>query len=273
MKTVTKVVTSLALLSTISIAQTLVNVNGTEITQQDVDRELMTATQGRFNQVPVEKQAQFRKQVLEQLVAKELVYDDAKKTGVLDSKDFKDKYEEVAQRIKKEIAIQVWQKREIDKIVVSEAEMKKYYDNNQEEFNEKSADARHILVKTEEEAKELKNQLKGLKGNALATKFAELAKSKSIGPSGPEGGKLPTFSPREMVPEFSKKAFSMDVGTVSDPVQTQFGYHLIYLEGKNLKQIKFTEAKATIKNRLKLEKAKTVMLAKMKELEKKATIK
>ena len=273
MKTVTKVAVSLAIFSTMSIAQTLVSVNGTTITQNDVDRELMTATQGRFNQVPVEKQAEFRKQVLEQLVAKELVYDDAKKTGVLESNDFKEKYDEVASRIKKEIAIQVWQKREIDKIIISEAEMKKYYDANQEEFNEKSADARHILVKTEDEAKELKSQLQGLKGDALATKFADLAKSKSIGPSGAEGGKLPTFSPREMVPEFSKKAFSMSAGTVSDPVQTQFGYHLIYLEKKNIKQTKFTEAKATINNRLKLEKAKTVMLAKMKELEKKATIK
>jgi len=273
MKTVTKLVTSLALLSTISVAQTLVSVNGTTITQQDVDRELMNATQGRFNQVPVEKQAEFRKQVLEQLVAKELVYDDAKKTGVLNSKDFKNRYEEVAKRIKKEIAIQVWQKREVDKIVVSDKDMKTYYDNNQEEFNEKSADARHILVKTKAEANELEKELKGLKGSALSAKFAELAKSKSIGPSGAKGGKLPTFSPREMVPEFSKEAFSMKVGTVSAPIKTQFGYHLIYLEARNTKKTKFTEAKATINNRLKLEKAKTVMLNKMKELEKKAVIK
>lgn len=273
MKTVTKLVASLALLSTMSVAQTLVSVNGTTITQEDVERELMTATQGRFNQVPVEKQAEFRKQVLEQLVAKELVFDDAKKTGVLNTTDFKERYEEVVERIKKEIAIQVWQKREVDKIVVSDTEMKSYYDNNQEEFNEKSADARHILVKTEAEAKELEKELKGLKGTALATKFAELAKTKSIGPSGVEGGKLPTFSPREMVPEFSKEAFSMPVGTVSAPVQTQFGFHLIYLEARNTKQTKFADAKPTINNRLKLEKAKTVMIAKMKELEKSAVIK
>lgn len=88
-----------------------------------------------------------------------------------------------------------------------------------------------------------------------------------------DGGKLPTFSPRDMVPEFSNKAFSMKVGTVSEPVQTQFGFHLIYLESKNNKQTKFTEAKSTINKRLKLEKAKSVMLNKMKELEKQATIK
>jgi len=273
MKTVTKLVTSLALLSTISVAQTLVTVNGTSITQQDVERELMQATQGRFNQVPVEKQAEFRKQVLEQLVAKELVYDNAKKTGILNSKDFKDKYEEVALRIKKEIAIQLWQKREVDKIVISNEDMKTYYDNNKEEFNDKSANARHILVKTEAEAIEIAKEFKGLKGAALVAKFSEMAKAKSTGPSGMDGGKLPTFSPREMVPEFSNKAFSMQVGTVSEPVQTQFGFHLIYLEAKNDKQIKFAEAKSTINKRLKLEKAKSVMLDKMKELEKTATIK
>ena len=87
MKTVTKLVTSLALLSTVTVAQTLVTVNGTAISQQDVERELMQATQGRFNQVPVEKQAEFRKQVLEQLVAKELVFDNAKKTGILKRKN------------------------------------------------------------------------------------------------------------------------------------------------------------------------------------------
>lgn len=273
MNTVTKLVTSLALLSTLSVAQTLVTVNGTTITQEDVDRELMQATQGRFNQVPVEKQAEFRKQVLEQLVAKELVYDNAKKTGVLNSTDFKDRYKEVAQRIKKEIAIQVWQKREVDKIAVSNDEMKKYYDSNKEEFNNKSADARHILVKTEDEAKTLAKQLKGLSGTALVNKFSELAKAKSTGPSGIDGGKLPTFSPREMVPEFSKEAFSMKVGTVSAPVQTQFGFHLIYLESRKDNKVKFADAKETINKRLKLEKAKTVMISKMKELEKKATIK
>jgi parvulin-like peptidyl-prolyl isomerase len=273
MKIVTKLVTSLALLSTLSVAQTLVTVNGTSITQQDVERELMVATQGRFNQVPAEKQADFKKQVLEQLIAKELVYGDAKSSGILKSSEFKNKFEEVSKRIKKEIAIQLWQKKEVDKIIISNADMKAYYDNNKEEFNSKSADARHILVETEAEAKKIAKKLKGLKGKALVNKFAELAKTKSIGPSGEDGGKLPTFSPREMVPEFSDKAFSMKAGTVSSPVKTQFGYHIIYLESKRDKLVKFTEAKFDINNRLKLDKAKSVMLNRMKELEKKATIK
>ncbi|ABB43797.1 PpiC-type peptidyl-prolyl cis-trans isomerase [Sulfurimonas denitrificans DSM 1251] len=277
MKSVTKLVSSLALLSAISLsAQTLVSVNGTEITQQDVDKELMAATQGRFNQVPAEKQAEFRKQVLEQLVAKELVYDDAKKTGVLTSPEYKEKYEEVTQRIQKEIAIQVWQKREIDKIAISNDELKKYYDANKEEFVEnESVNARHILVEKESDAKNIIAELKPLKGDALKNKFMELAKSKSTCASAAEGGDLGYFTAGQMVPEFNDKAFSMKAKEMTlEPVKTQFGYHVIYIEDKKAKATKnFTEVKSFIEQRLKMEKAKTVMLAKMKELEKKATIK
>ncbi|HUH41757.1 MAG: peptidylprolyl isomerase [Sulfurimonas sp.] len=277
MKSVTKLVSSLALLSAISLsAQTLVSVNGTQITQQDVDKELMAATQGRFNQVPAEKQAEFRKQVLEQLVAKELVYDDAKKTGVLTSPEYKEKYEEVTKRIQKEIAIQVWQKREIDKIAISNDELKKYYDANKEEFVEnESVNARHILVEKEADAKSIIAELKPLKGDALKNKFMELAKAKSTCASASDGGDLGYFTQGQMVPEFNDKAFAMKAKEMTmEPVKTQFGYHVIYIEDKKAKAAKsFAEVKPFIEQRLKMEKAKTVMLAKMKELEKKATIK
>lgn len=276
MNTVTKIVTSLAMLSTIVVAQTLVTVNGTAVTQQDVERELMAATQGRFNQVPAEKQAEFRKQVLEQLVAKELVYDDAKKSGVLDSQEYKEKYAEVTERIKKEIAIQVWQKREVDKIAISDADLKKYYDANKEEFVEnESVNARHILVEKEDDAKKAIAELKPLKGDALKNKFIEIAKAKSTCASAAEGGDLGYFTAGQMVPEFNDKAFSMKAKEfTTEPVKTQFGYHVIYIEDKKAKSTKtFAEVKPFIEQRLKMEKAKTVMMAKMKELEKKAQIK
>ncbi len=276
MKSVTKIAMSLAMISTMSMAQNLVTVNGTVITQQDVDRELMAATQGRFNQVPAEKQAEFRKQVLEQLVAKELVYDDAKKTGVLESQEYKDKYVEVTERIKKEIAIQVWQKREVDKIAVSDADLKKYYDANKEEFVEnESVNARHILVEKEADAKSVIAELKPLKGDALKNKFMELAKAKSTCASASEGGDLGYFTAGQMVPEFNDKAFSMKAKEfTAEPVKTQFGYHVIYIEDKKAKSTKsFAEVKPFIEQRLKMEKAKSIMMGKMKELEKKAQIK
>lgn len=271
----TKIATTLLLMSTLVSATTLITVNGTKITQEDVDSALMNATQGRFNQVPAEKQAEFRKQVLEQLVAKELVFGDAKKTGVLKTKDFKDEFVKVQDRVKKELAIQVWQKQQLDKVKVSNKELKNYYDKNKEEFNEKeTVHARHILVKTEAEAKDIVKSLKSSKGEALKAKFIEEAKAKSTGPSGPKGGDLGYFAEGQMVPEFNDKVFSMKVGTLSEPVKTQFGYHVIYLEDKKAKKtLAFTEVKSFIEQRLKMEKFKVVMQAKMEQLKNKATIK
>jgi len=275
MTKMTKIIATILMMSTIVGATTLVSVNGTQITQDDVNAALMNATQGRVDQIPADKQAEFRKQVLEQLIAKELVYSDAKATGVLKTKDFENEYAKVQERVKKELAIQVWQKQQLDKVKVSNKELKSYYDNNKEEFNEGSTvHARHILVKTEAEANTIEKTLKPLKSQALKSKFIEEAKSKSIGPSGPKGGDLNYFKQGQMVPEFDKVVFSMKVGTISKPVKTQFGYHIIYLEDKKAaKKLAFTEVKPFIEKRLKIEKFKVVMQDKMMELKNAATIK
>ena len=271
-----KLLSALLLTSTLLGAQTLVTVNGSAITQEDVDSALMQATQGRFNQVPADKQMQFRQQVLQQLIGKELVYGDAKKTGVLKSKEFKTEYDKVLESVKKEIAIQVWQKQQLDKIKISSKESKKYYKENPEEFNQKeSVHARHILVATEGEAKSIISELKPLSGTPLKTKFIELAKAKSTGPSGPKGGDLGFFAQGQMVPAFNDTVFKMKVGTITpNAVKTQFGYHVIYLEDKKAKAVrKYDEVKSFIDQRLKMEKFKTVMKDKMEALQKKAVIK
>jgi len=270
-----KILTTLVLGVTIASAHTLVTVNGTPITQNAVDTELMQATQGRFNEVPAEKRAEFRKQVLQQLIAKELVYEDAKKSGVLNSKTFKSEYKKLLEIGKRNIAIQVWQKQQLDKVKVSTKELKDYYAKNKAEFNVKeSVHARHILVKTEAEAKKIIASLKSLKGDKLKAKFIELAKSKSTGPSGAKGGDLGTFVSGQMVPAFNKAVFNMKVGTVTaQPVKTQFGYHIIYLESKNPAKVRsFKDVASVIEQRIKLEKFKTAVQAKMKELKKKAKI-
>jgi parvulin-like peptidyl-prolyl isomerase len=272
-----KIILSTILLATTMLgAKTLVTVNGSEITQNDVDSALMNATQGRFNEVPVEKQAQFRQQVLEQLIGKELAYDDAKKTGILTSKEFKEEYDKVQERVKKELAVQVWQKKIIDGISIADKDLKDYYNKNKEEFNEKeSVHARHILVKTQEEAEAVIGELKSLSGEKLKAKFIELAQTKSTGPSGPKGGDLGFFTQGQMVPAFNDAVFAMNVGSITPaPVQTQFGYHVIYLEEKKAPAVKsYDEVKQYIEQRLKMEKFKTVMNTKMDELQKKATIK
>ena len=275
MNPVTKILTTLLFGAAIAGAQTLVTVNGSAITKNAVDTELMQATQGRFNEVPAEKRAEFRKQVLQQLIAKELVYGDAKKSGVLNSKDFKTEYKKLLEIGKRNIAIQVWQKQQLDKIKVSQKELKDYYAKNKAEFNVKeSVHARHILVKEEADAKKIIAQLSSLKGEKLKAKFIELAKSKSTGPSGVQGGDLGTFVSGQMVPAFNKEVFSMKEGTVtSKPVKTQFGYHVIYLEKKNPAKVRsFKEVEPVINQRIKLEKFKVAVQAKMKELKKKAKI-
>ncbi len=276
MKIATKILATLLITSTLAQAQTLVTVNGTGISQTDVDTALMNATQGRFNEVPPAKQAEFRKQVLQQLIAKELVYGDAKKTGVLKTKEFAAEYKKVQENVKKELAIQLWQKQQLDAVKVSNKELKSYYDKNKEEFNEKeSVHARHILVEDESAAKSIVSELKSLKGNALKAKFIELAKAKSTGPSGPKGGDLGYFAQGQMVPEFNAKVFTMKVGTITQaPVKTQFGFHVIYLEDKKAGKARgFTEVKAFIEQRLKMEKFKVVMKDKMEAMKKNAVIK
>ena len=84
-----------------------------------------------------------------------------------------------------------------------------------------TASARHILVDSEEQCQELKNQIEE------GANFADLAMQYSSCPSGQKGGDLGQFSPGMMVKEFDEVVFSADVNTVQGPVKTQFGYHLL----------------------------------------------
>ena len=86
--------------------------------------------------------------------------------------------------------------------------------------------ASHLLVKTEEEALKLKEEI------AAGKEFAKAAMEVSLCPSGQNGGDLGYFTKGQMVKEFEDAAFSMEIGEVSNPIKTQFGYHLIYLTDK-----------------------------------------
>ena len=86
--------------------------------------------------------------------------------------------------------------------------------------------ASHLLVKTEEEALKLKEEI------VAGKEFAKVAAEVSLCPSGQNGGDLGYFTKGQMVKEFEDACFSMEVGEISDPIKTQFGYHLIYLTDK-----------------------------------------
>ncbi|WP_050604587.1 peptidylprolyl isomerase [Ruegeria sp. 6PALISEP08] len=111
--------------------------------------------------------------------------------------------------------------------VVTDEAIQTAYDAQFNEFaGEDEFDASHILVETEEKAKALKAQLDD------GADFAELARENSTGPSGPNGGALGWFGKGQMVPEFEGAVIALEKGQVSNPVQTQFGWHLVKLNDK-----------------------------------------
>jgi peptidyl-prolyl cis-trans isomerase C len=119
---------------------------------------------------------------------------------------------------------------DVGQVAVTDDAMHKVYDEAVKQMaNEQEVHARHILVATEDEAKAIEAELK--KGGD----FAAIAKEKSKDPSAAEGGDLGYFTKDQMVPEFADVAFRLDKGQISDPVKTQFGWHIIKVEDKRTK--------------------------------------
>jgi len=127
---------------------------------------------------------------------------------------------------------------------LSDQEEHKVYDEAiKQAKNEEEVHARHILVPTEDEAKAILAQLKG------GTDFATLAKEKSKDPGAADGGDLGYFTKDQMVPEFADVAFKLNKGQTSDPVKTQFGWHIIKVEDKRIKPTPtFDQVKPQIEN-------------------------
>jgi peptidyl-prolyl cis-trans isomerase C len=124
-----------------------------------------------------------------------------------------------------------------------DAERKVYEEAVKQVKNEEEVHARHILVPTEEEAKAILAQLKG------GADFAALAKEKSKDPGAAEGGDLGYFTKEQMVPEFAEVAFKLGKGQLSDPVKTQFGWHIIKVEDKRIRPTPtFEQVKPQIEN-------------------------
>jgi peptidyl-prolyl cis-trans isomerase C len=137
---------------------------------------------------------------------------------------------------------------------VTEADAKEIFDEKIGQLQpEQEVHARHILVATEEVAKEIVEQLK--KGED----FAALAKEKSKD-TGAEGGDLGFFPRGQMLKPFEDAAFALEVGAISDPVQTQFGWHIIKLEEKRDRPLPtFDQVKIAIRSQLVQQKAQAVV--------------
>lgn len=233
-------------------------IDDTEITQTDVFKFL--------NEIDPQVASQFNtpegvQKVIEELVNQELLYLDAKENKLEEEQSYKDLLEDSKKALLKSYALN----KLISDVKPTEEELKKYYEEHKEHFKQpETRTASHILVETKEQAEEaLKSIEEGLSFEEAATKY-------STCPSKEKGGNLGEFGRGQMIPEFENHAFAMEKGSISEPVKSEFGYHIIRLEEKNEEQVKnYDEAKEEITIQLTRIKQQEKYLDKIKELESK----
>jgi len=221
-------------------------VNGAEIRQSDLNM----AEEDVGNQVAQMAPDAKREYLISFLADMMLVAKAAEAKKLQDSADFKRKLNLARTKLLMEQFLQAEAK-----TAVTETAMRKVYDEAVGQMSkEPEVRARHILVETEDEAKTVLAELK--KG----ADFAELAKSRSKDPGSAEGGDLGYFTKDQMVPEFSEVAFKLDKGALSDPVKSQFGWHIIKVEEKRTRPLPtFDQVKDTIVSQLTQQKAKQTL--------------
>lgn len=228
-------------------------------------------TEGEFHAflqgVPREQQAyisnpQFRQQCLEQLISLRLFA----KMGEDLALDSTDEYKKIMENARKDILAQLAMAEAMKEITVTDEEMKAYYEANTQQFSRGPlVDAKHILTDGEEKCSDILQEI-----TSEEKTFEEAATEHSSCPSGAKGGSLGEFGRGQMVKEFEEAAFEAEVGHVVGPVKTQFGYHLIKVEGKTEASVaSFEEVKDAIKAQLYQQKQGQVYQEKTAELRKK----
>lgn len=258
-------------------------VNGVEISSKEYETEVnlqlqQASQQGR--QIPDAMLPKIKADILNNLIDRELLYQESQKENIAanaekvskEIKAIKDKFPsqeefekviaemgiseaEIKSQIERNLAIrQLIDTRVIDKITVSEADTRAYYDNNPNLFRKpEQIKASHILIKVESDATDLQKAQARIEIAKIQQKlkdgqdFATLAREHSQGPSAKNGGDLGYFGRGQMVKPFADAAFALKPGQVSEIVETQFGYHLIKVVDK---QPESTMAYAEVKDRL-----------------------
>lgn len=195
----------------------IARVNGVEVT----DRELALAEVDLLEQFSKAPADQRRAMILNALLDIKALAMAAEEAGLADDANFK---AQMAFNRARALHNNYFQSNALNSI--TEDEMKARYEIEVKGIEpQPEIRARHILVKTEEEAKAIVVELDG------GADFVELAKTKSTGPSGPQGGDLGYFGRGQMVPEFEVAAFGLEKGTYTkEPVKSQFGFHIIFKE-------------------------------------------
>jgi len=217
-------------------------INGVDIKQSDLDFAASEVGAQLANFPPADR----RRMLLQFVIENELMAEAATQAALESGPTFDDRLKYHRRRALRDAYY--------DKSVrnaVTEEEAKKVFDEKIAGLKpEEEIHARHILVATEAEAKEVEERLK--KGEDFAT----LAKEKSKDPSA-EGGDLGFFSRGQMLKPFEDAAFALKEGEISDPVQTQFGWHIIKVEEKRTRPLPtFDQVKDQIMAQLTAQKAK-----------------
>ena len=201
----------------------IAKVNGTEIRASDLaiaEDDIGSDLQG-----PPEQK---REQLIGYLTDMILVSAAAEKRNLADTADFKRRQAIMRNKLLMGAMLQAHAKS-----VLTDEELRKVYDEAVKPMAaEEEVRARHILVESEDDAKAIAQQIRG------GADFVALAKEKSKDPgSAEEGGDLGYFTKGRMVPEFSEVAFKMYAGQVSNPVKSQFGWHVIKVEDRRTKPV------------------------------------
>lgn len=236
-------------------------VNGKEITQ-----EIFDFTISKF---PQERKTHFEtpegsKELLDQIISWELVYNHAKDSEFEKNQDYLFQIEEAKKAIMGQLVIQDV----LSKITLDDKEVLDYYNQNLDFFNEpEQVNAKHILVASEEHANEVLASI----NNGIS--FEDAAMEHSTCPSKEQGGSLGLFGRGMMVPEFEEAAFNAEIGVITQPVKTQFGYHLILVEEKMEPKAKsFEEVSGMIKEHMLQEKQNHIYVNFVNELKNKYTV-
>ena len=284
-------------------------VNGTIIPEEELTGEINQIKQRAQQQGKVVSDTQLakmRKDILERMIDYELLYQESQKKGIVVSdQDVSDDFQKLKKRFPSEeqfqktmqtmnisetklkgkimrgIAIRKLIGEDVEqKITISEKETKTFYDGNPEYFKEpeKVRDS-HILVKVDAKASDADKAEARKKINDIQEKlkkgqdFAALAKEYSDCPSSASGGDLNFFGRGQMVKPFEEVAFALKPGTISDIVETPFGYHLIKVTDKQpAKTIAYAEAKERITMQLKQTKTREGVAHYIENLKKTAKI-
>lgn len=201
----------------------LAKVDGREIN----DSDLNNLTKNLGQNAAYFQGADGRKKLLEELIMQELMYSDALKRNLENDEEFI----AVMEGVKKTMLQQYRLRKMFDGITVSEEDIQNYYEKHKAQFvTDETVQASHILVDSEEAANEVLEKI------ADGVPFEDAAVQYSSCPSKQAGGDLGRFGKGQMVKEFEDAVFSMEIGEISKPVKTQFGYHIIKLTGHTPKK-------------------------------------